>query len=124
MRFAHPGAEFAPTADARRVLGHPALEVLGADPAWVQLAKGGEERPGLRLELWGRLGGVRSGYGVEERPGGAPQGFDVGGTVGGQTRRCNGWNGGCGWVAGFLGFGARHGEPRGHVGAGAASTSS
>jgi hypothetical protein len=121
MRLAHPRAKLAPIADPWRVLRHPALEVLGAHPARVQLAERGEEGLGFGLELRGGLCGVCGGDGVEECPGGAPEGFDVGGAVGGE----GGYGCGCGRCGGCfggrLGLAAGHGEPGCDVGAGAAS---
>ena len=114
MSLAHPRTKLAPTADPRRILCHPVLEVFGAYPTWVQLAECGEEGLGLGLELWGGLCGVCGGDGVQKRPRGAPEGFDVGWTVGGK-----GWDDGGrrrrgGGLDGFgsgFGFTACHGEP-------------
>jgi len=68
MRLAHPLSKLAPRADSRCVLLHPLLEVFGAHPAWVQLAKRGEEGFGFGLELGRGVRGVCAGYGVEEGP--------------------------------------------------------
>lgn len=49
MRLAHPRPEFRARTDSGRILAHPILEVFGADPAWVQLAKRGKKGLGLGL---------------------------------------------------------------------------
>jgi hypothetical protein len=121
MCLTHPRTKFASTTHPRCVLGHPALEVFCAHPAWIQFREGGEEGLGLRLQLWGGLRRIGSGYGVQECPRAAPEGFDVGRTVGGE---CGGDRGSGALLCGFgrvLRLAAGHGEPGSHIGAGTAS---
>ena len=69
------------------------------------------------------MGGVGGGYRVKKRPGGAPEGFDVGRAVRGEGRGGDGGRGG-GLVRGSgggFGLAAGHGEPGGYVGAGSTS---
>jgi hypothetical protein len=113
MRLTHPRAKLASATNSRRIPAHPRLEIFSAHPARVQLAKCGEERLCLRLELRRGFYGIAGSYRVQQRPRGAPEGFDVGRAVGGEgLGRCSG--GLCGF--GFL---ARHGEPGGYIGASA-----
>lgn len=89
MSFAHPASKFFPAAHARRIpiLLHPVLEITRAMPTWVQLREYMQERFCVGLKLRGRLDGISSRDGVEERPGAAAQSFDVGRAVGGDRER-------------------------------------
>jgi hypothetical protein len=64
MCFTHPCAKLASAGNSRCILGHPALEVLCADPTWVELAECREKRLGLGLQLRRGLRGVGSGDAV------------------------------------------------------------
>jgi hypothetical protein len=113
MRLAHPRAKLASATNSRRIPAHPRLEIFSAHPARVQLAECGEERLCLGLELRRGFYGIAGSYRVQQRPRGAPEGFDVGRAVGGERLgRCG--SGLCGF--GFL---ACHGEPRGYISASA-----
>lgn len=84
MRLAHPPPEPLPPLHPRLVPPprHPSLKVLRARPARVQAREEGEELPHFGLLGGGGVGGVGGGEGVEEGPGGAAEGVDVGGAVG------------------------------------------
>jgi hypothetical protein len=49
VRLTHPRAKLASARHPRCVLAHPALKVLRAHPAWVELAECGKEGLGLIL---------------------------------------------------------------------------
>lgn len=91
MRLTHPRSKLPSRANPRCISLHPVLEVFRAYPARVQLAKRREESLGFGLELWGGICRVGCGNGMEERPGGAPKGFDVGWAVGGERWRSGGF---------------------------------
>lgn len=63
---------------------HPVPEILRAMPARVQLGEQGQELGHLGLLGFGGRGRVGGGHGVEEGPGGAAEGFNVRGAVGGE----------------------------------------
>jgi hypothetical protein len=113
MRLTHPRAKLASATNSRRIPAHPRLEIFSAHPARVQLAKCGEEGLCLRLELRRGFYGIAGSYRVQQRPRGAPEGFNVGRAVGGERLGRSG-----GGLCSF-GFLACHGEPGGYIGASA-----
>jgi hypothetical protein len=89
VRPAHPESKHILPFDPGRVarLRHPVAEVVGADPARVQLGEEGEELLRFALKAgWGR-GGVGRGKGMQEGPGAAAELFNVGRAVGVEGRR-------------------------------------
>lgn len=110
MRLAQPRPQLVPTARPHRVVPrrHVPRKVLAARPARVQPRKQAHEAPHVRLLRRRRLGRVRGGDRVQERPAGAAEGFDVGRAVvwdgdGGF------WGGGGGGLFGLRGPGGEGG---------------
>ncbi|TGO90425.1 hypothetical protein BPOR_0065g00130 [Botrytis porri] len=94
MGLAHPLPKLGATLRAHLVLGHVGLEIRGAGPAGVQLGEEAHEGGDVGAVGGGGGVGVGGGEGVEEGPGGAAEGFDVGGAVGGRGGRGGGRGGG------------------------------
>ncbi|TGO72279.1 hypothetical protein BELL_0472g00060 [Botrytis elliptica] len=86
--LAHPLSKLSATFRAHLVLGHVGLEIGGAGPAGVELGEEAHEGGDVGAVGGGGAAGVGSGERVQEGPGGAAEGFDVGGAVG--------WGGGGG----------------------------
>lgn len=82
VRPAQPLRKLVPARHLRLLPRHVALEVLGAHPARVQLGEEPDEAEQVRLLRPRRLLRVRRRDGVEERPGAASEGLDVGRAVG------------------------------------------
>ena len=83
VRLTHPRAKLASAANSWGVLGHPALKVLGANPARVKLAKSRQEAFCFGLQLRRRIGRICCGNRVKKCPRGAPKSFNVGRAIGG-----------------------------------------
>lgn len=127
MRLAHPPPQSLPPLHPRLVPPprHPLPKVLRARPARIQLPEQLQELPHFGLLRWCGDRRVRAAHGVQERPGGAAKGLDVGGAVGGEGRRGGGGGCGGGEGGGRRGEGAGllldHGGPVGDGGTGAAA---
>lgn len=82
MRLAKPHPKLPSTPHPRPALLHPLLEIARAPVARVEPREAGYEAARVGLLLGGGALGVGCRDGVEERPGGAAEDFDVGGAVG------------------------------------------
>lgn len=97
MRAAQPLAKLVTSTNLGLLAPQVALEVLGADPARVQLGEEADEAQQVRLLRAGRGLGVRRRDGVQQRPRAAPEHLDVWRAVGRRaTGRGRGRGGGGG----------------------------
>lgn len=108
MRLAHPFPEFIPALRPHLILHHKILEILRANPTRVEFGEERHEGGYVGAVGGGGIGGVGGGEGVQERPGGAAEGFNVRGAVGRELGGSGG--GGLGRGEGGFGDGAEGGE--------------
>ncbi|TGO20278.1 hypothetical protein BPAE_0316g00090 [Botrytis paeoniae] len=82
MGLAHPLPKLGATLRTHFILGHVGLEIGGAGPAGVELGEEAHEGGDVGAVGGGGAAGVGGGECVQEGPGGAAEGFNVGGAVG------------------------------------------